>query len=87
MKRKMKKNTTDFPVFVTGVDGYKNWVRINEFHNKYKRGDYSKLAESTGYSPAHVWRVLNGERGVNPTILSGARKMVGRRSSPFTFSL
>lgn len=81
----MKK--ANFPVFVSGIRERKDWVRINEFHNKYKRGDYSKLAESTGYSPAHVWRVLNGERGVNSMILSGARKLVSRRVSPFTFSL
>lgn len=87
MKRKMKKNNTDFPVLISGIDGYKNWVRINEFHHKYKRGDYAKLADATGYSEAHVWRVLNAERGANSTILAGARKLVSRRQSPFTFSL
>lgn len=83
MRRKNK--TRMFPVFVTGVDGYQNWVRVNEFHNKYKRGDYAKLAEKTGYSASHVWKVLNAERGVNKMIISGARQLVGRRLSPFTF--
>lgn len=82
MKRKKKEQ---FPVYVTGIDGYRNWVRINEFHNKYKRGDYSKLADKSGYSESHVWRVMNGERGVNPTIISEARRMVSRRVSPFIF--
>jgi len=81
----MKNSNNEFPVYVTGVDGYRNWVRINEFHNKYKRGDYAKVADRTGYSPSHVWRVLNGERGVNPAIISEAREIVRRRVSPFQF--
>ena len=26
----MKNSNNEFPVYVTGVDGYRNWVRINE---------------------------------------------------------
>lgn len=89
-KTKSKTKTTslnDFPVYVSGIPGYNNWVRVNEFHDKYKRGDYSKLAEATGYSPSYVWRVMNGERGTNSSIISGARRMVYRRKSENEFNL
>jgi len=91
MQKTKSKSTTnyrnDFPVYVSGVPGYNNWVRINEFHNKYKRGDYAKVAENTGYSASYVWRVLNGERGTNSTILSEARRAVTRRKSDYQFNL
>lgn len=81
------KTRSSFPVFFTGIPSRKDWVRINEFHGKYTRGDYSKIAENTGYSPSYVWRVLNGERGQNQTILAEARRVVYRRVSPFTYEL
>lgn len=83
----MKRNRNSFPVFVSGIPGYKNWVRINEFHGKYKRGDYQSIADKTGFSPSYVWRVLNGERGQNQTILAEARRTVYRRASEFTYQL
>lgn len=81
----MRRKSSNFPVYVTGVDGIRNWIRINEFHNKYKRGDYTTLAEKTGYSPSHVWRVMNAERGVNLDIVRGARNMVRNRVSEYSF--
>jgi hypothetical protein len=86
-KAMKKRNSNDFPVFVSGIPGRNNWVRINEFHNKYKRGDYVKIADNTGYSPSYVWRVLNGERGQNQTILAEARRMMYRRVSEYSFQL
>lgn len=83
----MKNRSNVFPVFISGIPGYRNWVRINEFHGKYKRGDYQKVADNTGFSPSYVWRVLNGERGQNQSILAEARRVVARRMSPFTYNL
>jgi transcriptional regulator with XRE-family HTH domain len=82
---KNKKQNQGFPVLVSGIDGYQNWVRVNEFQHKAKRGDYTNLADRTGYSPSYVWRVMNGERGANPSIISAAHRMVARRKSPFSF--
>lgn len=81
----MRRKSNSFPVYVTGIEGFQNWKRINEFHNKYKRGDYTNLADKTGYSPSHVWRVMNAERGVNLDIVRGARNMVRNRVSEFSF--
>ena len=77
----------DFPVFISGIPSYNNWVKMNEFHAKYKRGDYVNIADKTGYSTSYVWRVLNAERGQNKAILSEARKTVARRVSPFMYML
>ena len=84
MKNRSNKS---FPVFITGIPSRRDWVRMNEFHGKYTRGDYAKISENTGYSPSYVWRVLNGERGQNQTILAEARRVVSRRQSPFTYQL
>lgn len=50
------------------------------FKKKYRRGDYAKIAKTTGYDPAHVRRVLHGEAG-NPSgvIMKIARQMFAKR--------
>jgi len=74
----MRKSKMTNPVYITGINGYQNFRNVNEFHDKYNRGDYSKVSEKTGFSPSYVWRVLNGER-FNPTIASTAKRLVSRR--------
>lgn len=81
---KTKKDS--FPVAITGVNGYTNWKRVNEFQAKKQRGDYEKVAEKTGFSVSFVSRVLNGKRGANADIIKTAQKIVRNRKSPFTFS-
>lgn len=83
----MKNRSNNFPVYISGIQSRRDWVRMNEFHEKYSRGDYAKIAENTGYSPSYVWRVLNGERGQNQAILAETRRTVSRRQSPFTYQL
>lgn len=83
MMYKTKKDS--FPVQVTGVNGYRNWKRVNEFQAKAKRGDYTRVADKSGYSVSYVWRVLNGMR-FNKDITIEAREIVRKRKSPFKFS-
>lgn len=48
--------------------------------NKVRNGEYTKIAEATGYDASHVWRVVNGKRS-NPSgeIMRYTNKLVGRR--------
>lgn len=75
------KTKMHIPQYVIGIPQMWDFRRINEFHDKYKRGDYQKLSEKTGYDSSYVWRVMNGERGQNQTILSTARDMVRKRKT------
>ncbi len=55
--------------------------KLAKVQSKIKRGDYAAVASATGFNRSHVWRVLNGERGLNTDILNAASKMVGRKRS------
>ncbi len=52
---------------------------LKKITKKFRNGDYTSIAEKTGFERSYVWRVLNGERGANPTIISAATKMVSKR--------
>ena len=78
---------TKFPIYVSGIPSRKDFIKINEFHEKRKRGDYTKIADRTAYDVSYVWRVLNGERGQNERILQEARDLVRKRKSPYDYSL
>lgn len=48
--------------------------------SKIRFGEYTKIANATGYDASHVWRVVRGECS-NPTgeIMQYTNKLVGRR--------
>lgn len=46
--------------------------------SRQRRGDVTRIAEITGYTPSYVSRVLNGTRN-NEYILSQAYRMTRRR--------
>jgi len=46
---------------------------------KFNHGDYSNIAEKTGFDNSYVWRTLNGER-YNSTIISTAKRLVSKRA-------
>lgn len=77
-----RKKQTSIPRYVEGgIKSTTDFKRMNEFHDKYKRGDYQSLSDKTSYSPSYVWRVMNNERGQNSTIISTARQMVRNRKT------
>lgn len=47
---------------------------------RLKSTDSATIAEATGYSQSHVSNVLYGRRN-NTTILTAAKKLVGRRKA------
>lgn len=69
------------PIFtnIYGVSNYRDWSRMVTFEQKYRRGDYTKVADRTYYSVSHVWRVLNNQRGPNQDILREAYNVTRRR--------
>lgn len=52
---------------------------LKSITNKFNHGDYTVVAEKTGYDRSFVWRTLNGER-YNASIISTAKKMVAKRA-------
>jgi len=51
---------------------------LSEISRKLKKGEITKIAESTGYSTSHVTNVIKGRRN-NESIVKIAHKMTYRR--------
>ena len=51
-----------------------------KFRVTKRRGDYSRIADRTGYSSAHVWRVLNGQRSMNEDIMQCTAEFIRNRA-------
>lgn len=51
----------------------------NHVFSRLKRGDFTRISESTGYDVSHVRRVLNGESNLNETIVNEAYKRFNKR--------
>jgi len=77
----IRANLKGEPVFtnIYGVKDSWDWTRMVTFEQKYRRGDYTKVANNTYYSVSHVWRVLNNERGPNQDIIREAYNVTRRR--------
>jgi len=53
-------------------------IKMTVIASRQRRGDVTKTANNTGYSPSHCSRVMRGQRN-NDTILSEAYRITRRR--------
>lgn len=50
-----------------------------KFHLRRRQGDYTSIANRTGYSPGHVWNVLNNKRAMNEEVFQCANELIASR--------
>jgi len=58
-----------------------NNYKIVSVAKRIKRGDQKRVVEATGFSPAYVSRVLNGDHRFNQEILDTTYRLLYRRET------
>jgi len=57
-----------------------NKTAVLAFYNaRQRKGDTTRLAETTGYSVSHVSNIINGRRSVNQDVANAMYNMSRRR--------
>lgn len=57
--------------------------KLEKISPRLRRGDFTKIANASGYEMSYVSRVLRGERGPNVSIVSTAYEVVKNRKATF----
>jgi len=54
-------------------------AKLAFYNTRQRKGDTTRLAETTGYSVSHVSNIINGRRSVNQDVANAMYNMSRRR--------
>jgi len=54
-------------------------AKLAFYNARQRKGDTTRLAETTGYSASHVTSIINGNRNVNDTVANAMYSISARR--------
>lgn len=59
---------------------------VDNWNDRRRRGDQSRVARQTGYSVSHVSNMLNGRRRLEPSVARSLDRISSRRTSNYTLA-